>query len=123
MTSTYIYQLFVIAPDGTAQQLSSMSYALCPDAGPDNVNLALNASGDDAPATHYAFSAPVNQSHIDALFGAGLGETPGILWARTDRSGILQKRHDNESPDPVLFTLDDLLAEAGLKLRTVPIGA
>lgn len=120
MTS-YIYQLFVIAPDGIAQALSTEAYSLCPDVGPNNVNLALNTLGDSSEATHYAFSAPVKQEHIDALFDAGLGDTPEILWARTDRNGILQKRHDNESPAPISFSFEDLLDEAGLKLQRLPI--
>ena len=115
--SNYIYRLHVIAVDGVAQQLSVAAFALCRDVGPNNVSQPLNANGDDAEATHFGFSAPVTQAHIDALFGAGLGETPGVLWARTDRGGLLQKRHDSEEPLPEPFTFEDLMGEAGLKRR------
>ncbi len=123
MPSQYIYELHVIAPDGIAQQLSALAYHLCSDVGPNNVSTPLVPVGgaDDAAATHFCFSAPVKQSHVDALFGAGLGVTPGVKWARTDRDGILQKRWDNETPTPVPYSRDDLLAEAGLKLRVVNV--
>ncbi|TXH18163.1 MAG: hypothetical protein E6R03_02635, partial [Hyphomicrobiaceae bacterium] len=90
MATQYIYLLHVVAPDGIAQQLSALSYQFCPDVGENNVGLPLNASGDDAAASHFGFSAPVTQAHIDALFGAGLGVTPGVKWARTNRSGVLE---------------------------------
>jgi len=121
MPSQYIYELHVIAPDGTAQQLWALAYQLCNDVGENNVSTPLVPVGgaDDATATHYGFSAPVKQTHIDALFGAGLGVTPGVKWARTDRDGVLQKRWDNETPTPVQYGFSELLAEAGLKLRVV----
>lgn len=121
MATKYIHQLTVICNPTTALQLSSYAYALCPDVGENNVSTELNANGDDAAATYMLFSAPVTQAHIDALFGAGLGVTPGVRWWRTDRSGVLEKRYDNETPTPVQFTLDDALAECGLKLRKVPV--
>ena len=110
--SNYIYQLHVIAPDGVAQQLSAAAFALCPDVGENNVSQPLNANGDDAEATHFGFSAPVTQAHIDALFGAGLGSTSGILWVRTDRKGLLQKRYDDENPLPIIYSFNDLMREA-----------
>lgn len=121
MATQYIYLLHVVAPDGIAQQLSALSYQLCPDVGENNVGLPLNASGDDAAASHFGFSAPVTQAHIDALFGAGLGVTPGVKWARTNRSGVLEKRWDNETPEAVQYSFADLLAECGLKLRVVNV--
>lgn len=117
----YIYHLYVIATTQVAAQLSAAAYALCPDVGDNNVNTELNVNGDDAAATYLMFSAPVTQAHIDALFGAGLGNTPGVKWWRTDRDGVLQKRYDDENPSPVQFTLDDALAECGLKLRVVSL--
>ena len=119
MPTEYIHQLYVIAPPATAAQLSAAAYALCPDVGPDNVSTELvPADGpDDAEATMLCFSAPVTQQHIDALFGAGLGQTPGILWWRTTRGGVLEKRHDNENPAPVAFAFADAMSEAGVKLR------
>lgn len=117
----YIHLLHVVAPDGVAQQLSKLSYHLCNDVGPNNVSLPLNTSGDDAEPTHFAFSAPVTQEHIDALFGAGLGNTPGVKWAQTDRSGLLEKRWDNETPEAMQYSFDDLLNECGLKLRVVEV--
>ena len=119
MPTQYIYLLHVTAPDGTAQQLSALAYQLCSDVGPGNVSIPLVpvAGADDATPTHYGFSQCVTQAHIDALFGAGLGVTPGVKWARTDRDGVLQKRWDNETPTPVQYGFSELLAEAGLKLR------
>lgn len=122
MPSEYIYNLHVIAPDGVAQQISALAYQLCSDVGENNVNTPLNANGDDATPTHYSFSQCVTQQHIDALFGAGLGVTPGVKWARTDRDGMLQKRWDNETPAPVLYSFDYLLNECGLKLRVAHVG-
>lgn len=121
MPTQYIYLLHVTAPDRTAQQLSALAYQLCPDVGPNNVSIPLVPVGgaNDAAETHYAFSQCVKQTHVDALFGAGLGVTPGVKWARTDRDGILQKRWDNETPEAVPYSFADLLAEAGLKLRVV----
>ena len=121
MPTQYIYLLHVTAPDGTAQQLSALAYQLCSDVGPGNVSIPLVpvAGADDATPTHYGFSQCVTQAHIDALFGAGLGVTPGVKWARTDRDGVLQKRWDNETPTPVQYGFSELLAEAGLKLRVV----
>lgn len=121
MPTSYIFLLHVIAPLGVAQALSDAAFALCPDVGPNNVSAPLVPSDgpDDAEATHYGFSSPVTQQHIDALFGAELGGTPGVVWARTDRSGTLQKRWDNETPEPVPYTMMDLLFEAGLKPRVI----
>lgn len=117
MATKYIYLLHVVAPDGVAQQLSAAAFALCPDVGQNNVSIPLNVNGDDADASHHAFSAPVTQQHIDALFGAGLGVTPGVKWARTNRDGVLEKRWDDEAPAPVQYGFNDLLNECGLKLR------
>lgn len=114
--------LHVTAPDGVAQQLSAMAYQLCPDVGPNNVSIPLVtiAGADDAAATQFGFSQCVTQSHVNALFGAGLGTTPGVKWARTDRDGVLQKWSKEEPPPENLkYSFDDLLAEAGLKLRVV----
>lgn len=121
MPTQYIYLLHVVAPDGVAQQLSALAYQLCEDVGPDNVSIPLvpAAGDDDATPSHFGFSQCVKQTHIDALFGAGLGDTPGVKWARTDRDGVLQKRWDNETPTPVQYGFSELLAEAGLKLRVV----
>lgn len=122
--TTYIYKLFVIAPNGVSQAISEMVCSsifprtgLCVDAGPNNVNIGLVPINgeDDAEITHYGFSAPVTQAHIDVLFGAGIGSNPMIKWARTDRDGNLQKRWDNETPESIKYDMDDLLIEAGLK--------
>ena len=121
MIGDYPYLLHVVAPYGVAHQLSALAYSLCPDVGENNVGTALNASGDDATATHFSFSNPVSQEHVDALFGAGLGVIPGVKWARTDRSGLLQKRDGNESPNPAPYSFDDLLRECGLKLLREPL--
>lgn len=118
MTSQYIYNLHVIAPNLIAQNLSDASYGLCPDIGENNVNIQLNELGDESEPSHFGFSAPVTQNHIDALFGAGLGSIPGVRWARTDRTDGLIKRYDNENPEYVLFTFNDLLNENNLKIRT-----
>lgn len=120
MPTQYIHMLHVVAPNGVAQQLSALSYQLCPDVGENNVSIPLNANGDDAEPTHYACSAPVTQRHIDALFDAGLGATAGVRWACTDRAGLLQKWYKEEPPEAVLYSFDDLLADAGLKLRVEP---
>lgn len=124
MPSQYIYQLHVVAPDQVAQQLSAAAYALSPDVGENNVSTELVPANGDAAAeaTALCFSAPVTQQHIDVLFGAGLSSTPGVHWWRTDRDGMLQKRWDNDTPDPTQFTFANALAEEGLQLRVVPSG-
>lgn len=114
----YIYDLHVIIPSQIAANVSNAAYLICPDIGPNNINIPLNELGDSADANHYGFSAPVTQQHVDALVAAGLTNNPAIIWARTDRSGMLIKRYDDESPESVLFTFDDLLNENNLKLRT-----
>ena len=119
MASQYVYYLHVIAPNGIAQQLSAEAYMLCPDVGENNVSDPLNKNGDEAEPTHFGFSAPVTQTHIDALFGAGLGIIPGVLWARTDRRGLLQKRYDDENPAPIRYSFNDLMQELGVKRQTL----
>jgi len=123
MATQYVFMLHVVAPNGVAQAISDAAFALCPDVGPNNVSTPIVSSdgADDAEPTHFGFSAPVKQSHIDALFGAGLGVTPGVRWWRTDRAGVLQKQWDDETPEPVAFGAADALAAMGLKRRVVAI--
>lgn len=115
----YPFMLFIIAPIEMAQAISDQVQSLIPDIGPNNVDtplIPLNGL-DDAEPTHACFLKPVRQSDIDTLFNQGLGTTPGLIWARTDRAGNLQKTNESEEPTPRKLTASTFLEENGLRIK------
>lgn len=136
MATEFIYRLIVIAnannggyEGSNAQMLSNVAeqlFAGTPDdIGPDNVSIPLVAANgpDDGTIAAYMFDQYVKPIHSDTLANNGLNAPlPGLYWARVGReSGLLERRNGNDAPTPVPFTAADLLAEAGLKLRVVPV--
>lgn len=134
MPTEFIHRLIVIASskDGgyegsDAQMLSNVAQSLFAgtpdDIGPNNVNAPLCAANGpaDGPIVAYMFNQVVKPVHSDTLANNGLNAPlPGLLWAHVGaESGLLERRNGNDSPEAVPFTADDLLAEAGLKLRVV----
>jgi hypothetical protein len=117
--SRFPHKLMVVSPVPLASALSAAAHQLCPDIGPNNLSLELVPidGPDDAEPTHKAFHQRVTPIHVERL--AGIGSTPGVKWARTNGAGRLEKRHDDEAPDPVVLSFADFLAENGLKQRQV----
>ena len=127
-TTAYTHQLHVVVySKALADQLSAEVFAAFPEVGPNNVACELVAANADekSTVTAWEFSAPVKPQYIEWLDNRIKQLPPKakslIKWWRKDRSGMLQKRWDNETPEAVAYSFADLLAECGLKLRTPPV--
>lgn len=126
MATKYIHHLHIIAPsnkgeyEGSVAQFISQEFEkACPDVGPRNVSVPVNADGDDAPPTHFMFSSPIEQKHLDAIEALGLHKLDGVKYWLSDRAGDLKEKFDAANPAKATISDASVMVEAGLKLRVV----